>query len=110
MDIFMQTYHFIHDIQHAVVSNLRALRFIATGIMHGRIIDQENIQSNTTKWRFAIISNLKAQLELKTNLFCQNIYRENTCACKFLRLNSENKRLAKFDLSQVKQAAAYKKT
>jgi len=26
----------------------------------GRIIDQENIQSNTTKWRFAFISNLKA--------------------------------------------------
>jgi len=60
MDIFVQAYHFIHDIQRAVPSNLGALRFIATGIMHGRIIDQENIQSNTTKWRFAFIGNLKA--------------------------------------------------
>lgn len=56
MDIFV--YHFIHDIQRAVASNLGALRFIAIGIMHGRIIDQENIQS--IKWRFAFISNLQA--------------------------------------------------
>lgn len=46
------------------ISNLGALRFIATEIMHGRIIDPKNIQSNTTKGRF--ISNLKTELEFKT--------------------------------------------
>lgn len=37
MDIFV--YHFIHDIQPAVAFNLRTHRFIATGIMHGGIIE-----------------------------------------------------------------------